>query len=171
MHAVPCQAQTEAVFISHAATDPLACWDAGLQLGWLFCAAPWWPASLVALPPTCLPESVFLPVWKSPTDSLSVFLSNYSPGRLGAASLLVSHLERQCCSSFQAVSLSSSLAVFFFFFGHSARLLPSQSSGFPAEGCLDWCRITRTLQTHHSNARKEARKDIERKWWVGWKKR
>lgn len=30
MPVVLCQAQTEAVFISHAATDPLACWDAGL---------------------------------------------------------------------------------------------------------------------------------------------
>ena len=37
-----CQAQTEAVFISHATTDPLACWDAGL-VAWL--AAPHHPVT------------------------------------------------------------------------------------------------------------------------------
>jgi len=28
-------------------------------------------------------------------------------------------------------------------------------SGFPAEGCLDRCWITRTPQTHHSHTRTE----------------
>lgn len=41
MPAVPCQAQTVAVFISHMAIDPVACWDAEL-VAWL---AECWPVT------------------------------------------------------------------------------------------------------------------------------
>lgn len=72
----------------------------------------------------CPPESVFLPVWKSPTDSLSVFLSNCSLGRLSAASLLVSHLEQ--LPACQSVLLPDR---FFFFFVILSACCPASSSG------------------------------------------
>lgn len=126
MPAVPCQPQTEAVFISHAANWPaglLGCWarsSAGCYVParddlivWLLCL------------PVCLllacPVSVFLPVRQSLTDSLSVFLSDYSPGCLSAASLDISRPVtflffiasppacQSSCSSCRAVSLPSSL--------------------------------------------------------------
>lgn len=178
MPAVPCQPQTEAVFISHVANWPaglLGCWarsSAGCYvparddlLVWLLCL------------PVCLllacPVSVFLPVRQSLTDSLSVFLSDYSPGCLSAASLDVSHpvtfffflLPLLLPVSLAAVAAGLSVSP-----PLSGRLLSfclpgclSGSSGFPAEGCLDRCRITRTPQTHHSHTRKEAGKG-------GWEK-
>lgn len=40
--------------------------------------------------------------------------------------------------------------------------MPVWLSGFPAEGCLDRCWITRTPQTHHSHTRKETGREGER---------
>lgn len=161
--AVLCQAQTEAVFISHATTDPLACWDAGLVVLWR-------PARLAVLPtclpPTCRPVSVFLPVWKSLTDSLSVLMSDHFPSCVSAAFLDVFRPVaffasppacQSCCSLCHSYLLSGRL-----FFYLSAQLSVSPS-GFLAERCLDRCWITSNPQIHHSHTSTETGREGETK--------
>lgn len=159
MCAVPCQAQTEAVFISHAATDPLACWDAGLVAR---LTATHQPVT------TCLSGCsayVSLYFYQFGSLLLTAFLSSRQTTCMGVSVLSLWTFPVQlhfflrpsqsCCTSCRAVSLSSSSLIVFC---HSIWL-----SGFPAEGCLDRCWITRTPQTHHSHTRTVMRKEGERK--------
>lgn len=179
MAAVLCQAQTEAVFISHADTDPLARWDAGL-VAWLtavyrpvttclsdcsaYLSASYSPAC--SFLPTCLAVSNWQPLCQTTRLGVSVLPLWTTPVQLHFFfyPLCLFFFCQSSCSSCRAVSLSSSLVVFC----HFVCL-----SGFPAEGCLDRCRITRTPQTYHSHTRTKAGREDERKrgrrrrlWWM-----
>lgn len=93
MPAVPRQAQTVAVFISHMAIDPVACWDAEL-VAWLACddLLVW----LLYLPVCLLPASLHLFRYlfgRLSLDSLSIFLS----GCLSTASLHICCLVNFFC--------------------------------------------------------------------------
>lgn len=160
--AVPCQAQTEAVFISHAATDPLACWDAGLVARLAATNRPVTTClsgcssypSVSYLPAcVCFPTCLVVSHWQPPCllVRLLVWVSQCC---------LFGHLPSSkifCLYSSLPVSLAAVAVRLFFLL--SGRLLsfclPSCLSGFPAEGCLDRCWITRTPQTHYSYTRKE----------------
>lgn len=113
MCAVPCQAQTEAVFISHAATDPLACWDAGLVAR---LAATHRPVT------TCLSGCsayIYLYSYLFGSLLLTAFLSSRQTTRMGVSvlPLWTSPVQlrffppacQSCCTSCRAVSLSSFL--------------------------------------------------------------